>query len=119
MDAIGSIVLFVIVPVAVALIVVAFVLGPSWSRAGRWRPGEPWRDDPVLLSGDSAEGESSAVAGVPSAQGSQDDADVAAVAGVGASSALVSTSAHEIHTGVPEVPTATVTTQFGGARGRW
>ena len=41
--------LLVGVPLLVVLLVAAIVLGPQWSRAGRWRPGQPWREDPLWL----------------------------------------------------------------------
>jgi len=42
------------IPVLVIVIVALAILGPHWSRAGRWRPGQPWRDEPLWLGGEDA-----------------------------------------------------------------
>lgn len=114
MDPIGSIVLFVIIPAAAALIVVAFVLGPSWSRAGRWRPGEPWRDEPVLLAGDPTllDGDSDG----DGDGGGDGDGDGGELHTPDARPAI---PADETPTGVLETAGVDLTSQFGGARGRW
>ena len=43
------------VPLLVLSIIVGAVLGASWSRAGRWRPGEAWQDEPVWFGQPGAE----------------------------------------------------------------
>ena len=35
------------IPVLVVVLVTVAVLGPQWGRAGRWRPGQPWPNEPV------------------------------------------------------------------------
>ena len=35
------------IPLLVVALVSAIVLGPKWSRAGRWRPGQPWHNEPM------------------------------------------------------------------------
>ena len=49
------------IPVLVIAIVALAILGPHWSRAGRWRPGQPWRDAPMWLGGDDAPGSTPAL----------------------------------------------------------
>ena len=105
MDAIGALVVFAVIPLAVTLVVVGFVLGPGWSRAGRWRPGEPWRDEPVLLtsetpeaSGDVAEPPPVEAAELVPANPTPDSSDATAQV-------------------VPVAEAATA--EYGGARGRW
>lgn len=43
----GTAALLIGLPLLVIVIVVLAVLGPQWSRAGRWRPGQPWLDEPM------------------------------------------------------------------------
>jgi hypothetical protein len=43
----GTAALLVGLPLLVVLLVMVAVLGPQWSRAGRWRPGQPWLDEPM------------------------------------------------------------------------
>ena len=62
------------IPVLVVIIVALAILGPHWSRAGRWRPGQPWRDEPMWLGGDDAPG--SALALPASADIVTDRADI-------------------------------------------
>lgn len=54
-DPLRILALLVGVPLLAILIVAAAVLGPQWSRAGRWRPGQPWVNDPVWLGSGDAE----------------------------------------------------------------
>ncbi len=46
----ASFIIFVGIPAVVLLILVAFILAPAWTRAGRYRPGEPWEHEPVLIN---------------------------------------------------------------------
>lgn len=38
------------VPAAVVLIAVLGVMAPGWTRAGRYRPGEPWNYEPLVIN---------------------------------------------------------------------
>lgn len=90
------------IPLLVVAIVASIVLGPQWSRAGRWRPGQPWRDEPVWL-------------------GAGDPQRVSEVISYGAITLSVATAEGEL-TSVEEVePEAEIRAPFvpGGARGRW
>ena len=44
------IVLLVVVPLAVFVIIALAVLAPGWTRAGAYRPGEPWDYEPMVIS---------------------------------------------------------------------
>lgn len=46
-----SVMFFVVVPLAVVAMLVLATLAPGWTRAGRYRPGEPWSYEPVLING--------------------------------------------------------------------
>lgn len=41
--------LFVGLPLLFILVVSLLVLGPSWTRAGRSRPGQGWETEPVMI----------------------------------------------------------------------
>lgn len=115
MNAIGAIVLFVIVPVLFMLVVVAAVLGPKWSRAGRWRPGETWHEEPVWLGPGDAE---SGQVALPSATAV--DVAVGELPGPSADLAEDADSTEPGRPGSAELTPATASTwQPGGARGRW
>lgn len=47
--------LLVGIPLLAIAIIAAIILGPQWSRAGRWRPGQPWREEPVWVGAGSAQ----------------------------------------------------------------
>jgi len=90
------------IPLLVVAIVASIVLGPQWSRAGRWRPGQPWRDEPVWL-------------------GAGDPQRVSEVISYGASSLNVATTEGELTSAEKFEPEAEIRAPFvsGGARGRW
>lgn len=37
------------IPVVIIVVIALISLGPGWTRAGRYRPGDAWEHDPVLL----------------------------------------------------------------------
>ena len=39
------------IPAVVVLVVVLATLAPGWTRAGRYRPGEPWNYEPIIING--------------------------------------------------------------------
>lgn len=43
--------IFVGIPALVLLLIVLATLAPGWTRAGRYRPGEPWNYDPIIING--------------------------------------------------------------------
>ena len=93
------------IPLLVIALVAATVLGPQWSRAGRWRPGQPWRDEPVWLG-----------AGDPQRISAVISYDTSALE----ASPTVAVEAHPTGDSVPAAD-AVAATPFvpGGARGRW
>lgn len=93
------------IPLLVIALVAAAVLGPQWSRAGRWRPGQPWRDDPVWLGAGDPQRVSEVISYDTSALVA---GSAPAQSDGGAQSAA---SDHGADTGAPFIP--------GGARGRW
>lgn len=105
-DSLRVIALLIGIPLLTIVVVAATILGPQWSRAGRWRPGQPWVDEPVWL-------------------GSGDPDRAAAVLTDDNSPALLSAEEAAValtHGG--QVPPAGDTTaptriQLGGARGQW
>lgn len=42
--------IFVGIPAAVIVILMLAILAPGWTRAGRYRPGEPWNYEPILIN---------------------------------------------------------------------
>lgn len=38
------------IPAVVVLIAVLGVMAPGWTRAGRYRPGEPWNYEPLVIN---------------------------------------------------------------------
>lgn len=47
MGAAGTAALLIGIPVLVVVLVTVAVLGSQWGRAGRWRPGQPWLNQPM------------------------------------------------------------------------
>jgi len=45
-----QVLIFGAIPGAVVLIAMLAILAPGWTRAGRYRPGEPWNYEPVLIN---------------------------------------------------------------------
>lgn len=43
------------IPIAIVAVVALLVLAPGWTRAGRYRPGDSWEHDPVLIGGGGSE----------------------------------------------------------------
>lgn len=80
------------VPLLVVTGVALLILGPRWSRAGRWRPGENWDHGPVYFADQAIE--------PPSLTGE-------------VKAATPSTAALELPADSSQVP------QVGGARGEW
>ena len=54
MDTLTQILVLIGIPAAFILVMILVVLGPSWTRAGRYRPGEPWEFEPVMINGNLA-----------------------------------------------------------------
>jgi len=50
---------FVVIPAAIIALVWLAVLGTSWARAPRYRPGLSWWADPVWINGPSADADGS------------------------------------------------------------
>lgn len=69
---------FVLLPLLFVLLVVVLVSAPSWTRAGRHRPGQGWSSDPLLI-GAGAESAPALAAGDRAA--GADDADDADTGG--------------------------------------
>ena len=42
--------IFVGIPAVVVVLIVLAIMGPGWTRAGGYRPGEPWDHEPVLIN---------------------------------------------------------------------
>lgn len=106
-DTLRVVSLLVGLPLLTILVVAAAILGPQWSRAGRWRPGQPWVDEPVWL-------------------GSGDPDRAAAVLTGETKSALLSaqeaaalSSGDHTESGEVSTTAAAVRMQVGGARGQW
>lgn len=57
-----AVLVFVGIPAAVFAVVVLLVMAPSWTRAGRYRPGMGWFAEPMWIKGPSATGGSAAAA---------------------------------------------------------
>ncbi len=111
MNAIGAVVVFAVLPLAVVAVVVGFVLGPGWSRAGRWRPGEPWLDESVTLTSD--------VPGATGDSGDPGDSGEATPAVAVAAQTAPSGSGELVATGSAELEPQVGAQKYGGARGRW
>ena len=110
--------LLVGIPLLVVALVSAIVLGPKWSRAGRWRPGQPWHNKPVWFGDGSPvdvdavlarEVESGAAQAAIPAAGRTDSQAIGDIPAGGQSAEAIS----------PSEPGNSATTQLGGARGRW
>lgn len=78
------------IPGAVILILTLAILAPGWTRAGRYRPGEPWNYAPVLINASVA-------------------TDV--------KQAIEATATGELDT--PGISSGLITTAEGGASARW
>lgn len=46
-----AVLIFVGIPALVLLLIVLATLAPGWTRAGRYRPGEPWNYEPIIING--------------------------------------------------------------------
>lgn len=55
------------IPLLIVAAIALMVLMPGWTRAGRWRPGQPWEHDPVLINAELARDVTQALADVPEA----------------------------------------------------
>lgn len=106
-------VLIIGVPIALAVLITLIVLGPKWSRAGRWRPGQSWNNSPMWF------GDGDPVAVDKIIQGtSPQELSVSAAAGDADGSSIAEESLVEevqpVSDGQPSTPLI-----LGGARGRW
>ena len=82
-----AVLIFVCIPGAFVLLVALLILGPSWTRAGRYRPGESWDYEPVVINGSVGDDVMTAVTATPLAElGSAEVADLEARAKVGGAS---------------------------------
>jgi hypothetical protein len=45
-----QVLVFVGIPGAFTLLIALAILAPGWTRAGRYRPGESWNYEPVLIN---------------------------------------------------------------------
>ena len=106
-------VLIIGVPIALAVLITLIVLGPKWSRAGRWRPGQSWNNAPMWF------GDGDPVAVDKVIQGtSPRELSVSAAAGDADGLSIAEESVVEevqpVSDGQPSTPLI-----LGGARGRW
>ncbi len=46
-----AVLIFVGIPALVVFLLVLATLAPGWTRAGRYRPGEPWTYEPIIING--------------------------------------------------------------------
>lgn len=46
-----AVLIFVGIPALVVFLLVLATLAPGWTRAGRYRPGEPWNYEPIVING--------------------------------------------------------------------
>jgi len=76
------------IPGTVTLILMLAVLAPGWTRAGRYRPGEPWNYEPVLINASVATDVQEAIEGT--ATGELDIPGTSGMSGI--SSGLVITA---------------------------
>lgn len=108
------------IPLLVVALVSAIVLGPKWSRAGRWRPGQPWHNEPMWF-GDGSPVDLGAVLAREEEANAVGRAAIAAGAGDSPSAGPAAEAATD---GGPR-PVAVeaagdwATQNRGGARGRW
>ena len=72
-------------PALVVLIAVLGVMAPGWTRAGRYRPGEAWNHDPLVINAAASGDISKALTTNP--RGLTSEAQPAAVAEEGGASA--------------------------------
>lgn len=104
-DTLRIVALLVGLPLLTIVVVAAAILGPQWSRAGRWRPGQPWVEGPVWLGA----GDPDAAAAVLTAE------NTPALVTANTDAAIESTQA----SGADDVKSPAAPIQLGGARGQW
>ena len=77
--AIQFILIVIGIPIVIIAVVALLVLGPSWTRAGRYRPGDAWDHEPVVIGANGSKS-AAAIESVQPAQltGAAADAAVAA-----------------------------------------
>ncbi len=46
-----TVLIFAGIPALVVFLLVLATLAPGWTRAGRYRPGEPWNYEPIVING--------------------------------------------------------------------
>ncbi len=59
------------IPIAIIAVIALIVLAPGWTRAGRYRPGDSWDHEPVLIGGGGSKA-------VPALDGAQQPAQLTA-----------------------------------------
>lgn len=50
------------IPAVVVVVLALAILAPGWTRAGRYRPGEPWNYEPILINGSNTNDVDQAIA---------------------------------------------------------
>ena len=67
------------IPIAIIAVIALIVLAPGWTRAGRYRPGDAWDHEPVVIGANGSKS-AAAIESVQPAQltGAAADAAVAA-----------------------------------------
>lgn len=51
MNGLEVVLIFVGIPLAFITLVALIILAPGWTRAGSYRPGEPWPYEPIMING--------------------------------------------------------------------
>ena len=107
------ILLLIGIPAAVALLISLIVLGPKWSRAGRWRPGQPWSNDPMWFGDGAPEDVDRVLAAANS------DADLASLTVGDVDIEPVAEESLASVTDPGPGAQSAASLSLGGARGRW
>ena len=63
-----QVMVFAGIPALLCLILALAILAPGWTRAGRYRPGEPWNYDPILINGSNTNDVAQAIAATPTGE---------------------------------------------------
>lgn len=67
-----SVLVFLGIPALVVAFVLLATLAPGWTRAGRYRPGEPWNYEPILINGSVGTDVKQAITATPTGELAQD-----------------------------------------------
>lgn len=53
-SALQAVLVVIGIPIVIVVVVALLVLAPGWTRAGRYRPGDSWEHEPVLVGAGGA-----------------------------------------------------------------